>query len=128
MAKNFGKRYFLYVYTLVDNEGNWEQNEGEEVINVGISTNPKKMLWDKQSCEKNRGLMVLLIKKTTTEDYNQLINTIEELRTYKSWFLFEPLAKALKRKIEEVGFKPHTLRSAKKTKIQIEESHGQLPL
>ena len=129
MAKDFGKTYYAYFYTTIDAEGQWEQHQGTDVINVGISTNPRKMLREKQRIHQNRDLLVLLVKETKESDFNNLLKEIEELRTYKTWYEFAPLAGLLKRKCLETGYEPHKMKS-KKALIpkQDDEVYGQLPL
>ena len=126
--KDFGKNYSVYFYTLIDSKGAWEEHNDELVVNVGLSTNPRKALRDKQSIEKSKTLHILLIKETTQDNYKHLVENIEEVRAYKSWFLFEPLAEMLKKKCEETKFTPYSLKSRKKRNNGVEEVLGRLPL
>jgi len=126
--KDFGKTYSVYFYTLIDSKGEWEEHNNDLVVNVGLSTNPRKAMRDKQSIEKNKTLHILLIKETTQDNYKHLIENIEEVRANKSWFYFEPLAEMLKKKCEETQFTPYSLKSRKKRTSEVEEVLGKLPL
>ena len=126
--KDFGKTYSVYFYTLIDSKGNWEEHNDELVVNVGLSTNPRKALKDKQSIEKSKTLHILLVKETTQENYKHLIENIEEVRAYKNWFMLEPLADMIKKKCEENKFTPYSLKSRKKWTSETEEVIGRLPL
>ena len=126
--KDFGKSYSVYFYTLIDSKGQWEKYDDELVVNVGLSTNPNKAMRDKQSIEKSKTLHIILIKETTQADYKNLIDNIEEIRAYKSWFLLEPLSEMLKKKCEENKFIPYSLKSRKKRNQEVEEVLGRLPL
>ena len=129
MKKDFGKNYSIYFYTLIDASGNWEKQNDELVVNVGLSTNPNKVLKDKFHCEKRKNVYVLLVKETLEADYTNLIENIEEIRSNKSWFKLEPLSDLIKKKAMETKFKPYTLR---KKKVCVdkgaEEVLGTLPI
>ena len=129
MTKEYGKTYYLYIYTLTNKKGEWEKYQDEPVVNVGISTNPDKFLKDQQGLSRGKDVLVLLVKGTTEKKHLELINQIEELRTNKLWFKFEPLAVAIKRNCEKVGFKPYSLkRKQAATTNEPAEQIGQLPL
>ena len=126
--KDFGKSYSVYFYTLIDSKGQWEIYNDDLVVNVGLSTNPRKALRDKQSIEKSKTLHILLIKETTQENYKNLTDNIDEVRAYKNWFLLDPLAEMLKKKCEETKFIPYSLKSRKQRGNGVEEAIGRLPL
>lgn len=126
--KDFGKSYSVYFYTLIDSKGQWESYNDDLVVNVGLSTNPRKALRDKQSIEKSKTLHILLTKEITKENYKNLTDNIDELRAYKNWFLLDPLAEMLKKKCEETKFIPYSLKSRKLRGNGVEEAIGRLPL
>ena len=126
--KDFGKTYSVYFYTLIDSKGEWEEYNNDLVVNVGLSTNPRKAMRDKQSIEKNKTLHILLIKETTQANYKNLLDNIEEVRADKSWFKLEPLAGMIKKKCEETQFTPYTLKSRKQKGNDVDKVLGRLPL
>ena len=113
-------RYSLCIYTFVDGQGNFEVMEGKQVVNVGISTNVRKSLYQK-AAGANKKILVLFESSTTYDKHIELVHEIDELRVLKEWFEFEPLASAIRRNCKKEGFVPYTIGGSRYIKDTLDE-------
>ena len=118
-------RYHVYFYTLLDKKGKFETIESKEVVCVGISTKPDKSLRNIQY-NNHKTVFVLLVKNVSERKKNELMDAIEEVRLYKTWYELEPLAGMIKKKCIEADFVPYKMREDNKAQTLDESPQGVL--